>query len=162
MFEVTILYSEDAMRVAARRFFLRFILRDLVIAAVIILFGLALTIGWGVKWHYAAGFCLVAFALVALVSLAGWRYIRNSLARFRSLTNPTIGWHFSNEVIGAKSEQTSNEFKWNMVSKVWRFPEVWLLFFGGAGYSVSPVSGLTSEIKEFIVAQVQATGGNVA
>jgi hypothetical protein len=162
MFEVAIAYSEDIMRVAARRFFLKFILLDYLIAAGIAAFGMALLFGLDLDWRYGAGLCALALFLVVLVTLAGWRYVHASIAKFRSLKSPTVVWRFSNEKIGAKSDASSHEFQWSIVSKVWRFPEVWLLFFGGAGYSVLPVAGLSPQIQEFIVSKVQASGGTVA
>jgi hypothetical protein len=162
MFEVPISYSEEIMRVAARRFFFKFVLLDILIAAGIAACGMALMFGLNLVWRYGAGVCALALFLVVLVTLAGWRYVHASIAKFRSLKSHTILWRFSNETIGAKSDVSSHEFQWSMVSKVWRFREVWLLFFGGAGYSVLPVAGLSPEIREFIVSRVQAAGGTVA
>jgi hypothetical protein len=54
----------------------------------------------------------------------------------------------------SKSGLGKVELPWTAVKKVWRFPEVWLLFFDGGGYSTLPTAQLDPELRAFILDRI--------
>ncbi len=162
--EVAVQYSEEVVRKAARCFLARFIRRDALIGGAAILLALGAWLGFGLDWPYPAALAGLGCVLVALVLLVGLAYVRSAVGKFRALREPTVLWRFGEESLATSSDLGSVEIKWAVVSEVWRFPGVWLLFFGsrGWGYSTLPTASVSAELQEFILSRVRTHGGSIA
>ena len=160
--EITIRYSDKLIRSAARQFLIRYVRRDFVLATVAAFFSIGLWLLFEVDWKMPFGLLLLALALILIVFTSGFRYTQLSLTKFRSLKDPTSLWRFTPEYISAKTELGSSEFRWEVVTEIWRYPEFWLLHFGHAGYSVLPVAALSEELQSFIVAELRRHGGKIS
>jgi hypothetical protein len=163
MYEIQVDYTETVVRRAAMHFLTRFVRRDAVIGLAMVCFAFGAWLGLGVDWRFAAVFACVGLALVSIVSFVGLAYVRSAIGRFRAMRVQQVLWRFDNDCLATKSDLGSVEIKWQMVSAVWRFPEVWLLFFGryGSGYSTLPTNALMPEVKEYVLGRIQANGGKV-
>jgi hypothetical protein len=162
LFEVTTHYSEAMIRSAARRFLLRYARRDVTIATVAILMALGLWLILDFDWRMPTGLLAISLALLLTVLVTEFRYTQQSLAKFKAMNDTTASWRFTQEFIAAKTELGSSEFRWQVVSQIWRYSDMWLLLYGRAGYSVLPVASLDENARAFIIAQVQAQGGTVS
>ena len=160
-YEIQVVYTEDMVRLAGRRYLVRFARRDTLIALIVVLFAVSLWLTFELDWKQPVGLCALALCLFALVFFVGRRYVRLSLAKFRALKDPTVVWWFSEETIAAQSEIGKMEVRWDVITHIWRFPEAWLLFAGNSGYSTLPTSVLTPELQDFIVSRVKAHGGKI-
>jgi hypothetical protein len=159
-YEVTVEYGEPIMRLAGRYFFWRFIRRDWFLPFFLISVAVIM---WRIfkEWHYLA-VVLLALAYVLFVVIMARRTVRQSLARAGLLKNPVAAWRCSEESFAFRTENSSGEMRWEVISEVWRYPEVWLLFFGDYRYSVLPVTNFPPELLEFIAERVRAKGGRIA
>ena len=162
-YEVTTLYTEATVRRAAKHFLVRFTRRDAIIGIGAALAGFGSSLWFGLHWPFAVALGGLGVALVALVFAVGLLYVRSAIGKFRAMENPTVLWRFNDESIATTSELGSAEIKWRTVSEVWRFPEVWLVFFGasGWGYSTIPTSSLSGEVQEYILGRIKAHGGKI-
>jgi hypothetical protein len=165
-YEASITYTEDLVRLAARRFLRVYVRRDSLLALAFILWAACLwlffeSLGWQLPVILT---CVAAIGLLAVYG-TGFRYTRQSLANFKMMKTPVIVWRFCEGTIAAKSDLATIEGRWNMFSGIWCFPEVWLFTFGKNarnGYSMLPVAKLTQDVRDFIIGRVKATGGTVS
>jgi hypothetical protein len=160
-YEITVEYSEPILRLAARRFFWRFIRRDLVFGFSLLLIDIAVWLTLE-DWKQPLGLLLLALVVIFLPVFMARRYIRSAMARARMLKNPVGIWRFSAETFAARSDSGSGEMRWEHINQIWQYPEVWLLFFGDYQYSVLPVANFPPELQEFIVERVRARGGKIS
>jgi hypothetical protein len=72
------------------------------------------------------------------------------------MSDPCVEWSFTDTTLGAKSVLGTVELPWSGVKKIWRFPEVWLVFFEGGGYSTLPTASLAPELQRFILNRISA------
>ena len=160
-FTVTAQYTDELIRLAARRFLVRYALRDAVVVVLIALFTVAGWLAFDLDWKMPVGVLLFALVLLLIVLFTAMRYIQQSVARFRALKDTTGSWQFSDDFISTKNELGSSEYRWSLVTEVWRFPEVWLFLYGTAGYSLLPAAGMSEEAQAFVLERVKAHGGKV-
>lgn len=163
-YEVRIEYDEATVRLAAWRFLARFARsRDFLIGLGLLAVALGAWLGLRLDFGSVAILLGLAVILIAFAMASGLLYVRAALAKFRALKDPTVVWRFSDEVISTRSDLGQAEIPWRLVTRVLRFPEVWLLFFGpgGYGYSTLPTAGLNAELRDYVVARVRANGGKV-
>src|SRR6266542_1508692 len=161
-FEITVRYTEAILRRAARRFLWRFMGREALLPPALFLLALLLWFVFDVREWYVVvlgGGCLM---LTAMVLLAGALYTNRAVKRFRLMIDPIVVWVVSEENLSSVSELGTIEVKWKAVSGLWRFPEVWLLFFGSTGYSTLPADSLDPELRTFLESKVRQAGGKVA
>lgn len=164
--EVVVHYTEAIVRQAANYFFARFLRRNVVNVVVGVglpMLGLGAWLLSVLDWPFAAALGGLGIMLVGMVVFAGFAYGRAAVARFREMRDPTVLWRFEEEFFATKSELGSGELKWRAVSEIWRFPGVWLFFFGknNYGYSSLPTAELSPELQEYILDRVQANGGKI-
>jgi hypothetical protein len=161
MYEIQVDYSETVVRRAALHFLTRFIRREAVIGFVLAFVAIGAWLGFGIDWRLAAVFASIGLGLAALVIFVGLAYVRSAIGKFRLMKIPTVTWRFEDDCLAARSDLGSVEIKWQAVSAVWRFPGVWLLFFGtrGWGYSTLSTAALGSEVLEYVLARIRANGG---
>jgi len=160
-FEITVRYTEAILRRAARRFLWRFMGREALLPPAGFLLALLLWFVLAVREWYVVvlgGGCLM---LTAMVLLAGVLYTNRAVKRFRLMKDPAVVWRFSEEGLSSASELGTIEAKWEAVSGLWRFPDVWLLFFGSTGYSTLPADSLALELRTFLESKVRQAGGKI-
>lgn len=162
-YEVEVTYSEATVRHAARCFLTRFIRRDVLIRLGGALMALGALVWLEGTWPYAAILGGMGLALVALVVSVGLAYTHSAVTKFQSMRDPVVRWSFGDNSFAARSDLGSTELKWEALSQVWRFHDVWLLFFGasGWGYSTLPTNALSPEVKEFILSRIKTHGGKI-
>lgn len=132
--------------------------RDAIIGILVAFFALGAYLGADGDWRLCAVLGSVSIGFVILIISMGFLYVRSSAAKFRAMRDPKVRWRFTEETLGTRSDLGSSEISWRMISDVWCFPEVWLIFFGkqGYGYSTLPTVGLNGELKDFILAKALA------
>jgi hypothetical protein len=84
-------------------------------------------------------------------------YLNRSLEKFKRMDDATAKLHFNDESIGIQSDIGSTELKWKMIEKVWKYPDVWLVFIAKQGYITLPTASLDNELKEFITSKIEVT-----
>ncbi len=160
-YEIAIRYSQEVVDTAARHFIKRFVgkeaIADLIFLAIVIaLWTAGILQGW-LAWVLVGG----GIALIGLIVLVALRYIRLARSKYQTMTDPTVTWRLTHETLSTESSLGHVQVPWETITKVWQFDEVWLLFFGGQGYSTLPTKAISSEIKAFIEERVVQQGGKV-
>jgi len=160
-FQIKVRYTEAILRRAARHVLWRFMGREALLPPGGVLLALILWFVFDVhEWYVivVGGGCLL---LTAMVLLASTLYTARVVKRFRTMKKPDVVWTFSEEGLTSESELGRTEGKWQAVSALWRFPEVWLLFFGAPSYSTLPAESLSPELRSFLESKVREFGGKI-
>ncbi len=78
------------------------------------------------------------------------------------MESPQAIWRFTDDAFSVGSDIGQAEFSWRIVKKLWRFDDVWLLFYTNQTYSTLPVGEIPDEVKQFIVDRIRSHGGKVS
>ena len=160
--QVTIVITKECVERAARRFLRRFIIRSSAADLVFVAMGAILGFTGVFSPQLALGWIAAGLGIIALVFLVAWKYVRSSKARFSALTDPQITYRCNESSFGTKSCLGSMEIPWTTISEIWKFDDVWLLFFGNQGYSMFPVSLVALDVASFVEERVKSNGGKVS
>ena len=161
-YTIDVQYAEATIRTAAHRFLKRFLLPEIAVGLAAV--GLAAVL-WGINAAPPWAAVTLGGAGLALVLVSGavaLRYVSQARRKFTAMGDPLVVWRFSEATVGTRSGLGTTEVPWQLVTKVWRFDDVWLLFFGHGGYSTLPTAPLGDDVRDFIVRRVEACGGKVA
>ena len=60
------------------------------------------------------------------------------------------------------SDVGSSEIEWSLITQVWCFKNVWLLFFSAGEFMTLPVTDISPESKSFIAKKAKANGAKIA
>src|SRR5436189_3597173 len=71
---------------------------------------------------------------------------RRSLARFERMSVRTSELSFTETGVRMTSDLGQQEFRWQLIDRVWTYPRVWLLFVGGT-YMTLPPGNLDQETR---------------
>jgi YcxB-like protein len=130
--------------------------------------GFILLGGAGGSWFYfdsrtwyTATFLALSVILIFMMTALFFVYRNRSLNKLKEMESPIGRWGFTEEVFSVESGMGKVEFKWSVVKKLWRFPDVWLLIYADQSYSTLPVADVSTEVQQFIVEQIQSHGGRV-
>jgi hypothetical protein len=164
LYEIKVDYTEQVVKRAAMHFVLRYVRRDTVVGLVMIFFAFGEWVTEQMEGRFAAMLALGGFVLIGMISFVGLRYVRSAWAKFRSMNIKQVVWRFDEDFLASDSDLGSVKIRWQQVSAVWRYPEVWLLFLGksGSGYSTLPTESLSSEVREFVLDRIQEKGGRIS
>lgn len=159
---ITVHYSEAMIRRAVRAFWLRTLGVQLAPAFAII--ALSLSSVYMLDRETWTVPLLSALALiVVVVAAAGYVvHMRNSLGRFHRMNEPLSTLELRERNFKMTSDVASLETRWDLITEVWRFPDVWLLFFDRSAFLILPIATLDSAAQAFILERVKAHGGNVS
>ena len=155
-----VVYDRSLIAEAARRYVSRSIRWD-GFAAFFALFGvLVYLIATGDR-SWLVGFFAAVVLLMAI--LGGALYVvpyRRSLARFDRMSSKSADLWFTRDGVRMTSDLGQQEFRWQLIERVWTYPRVWLLFISGT-YMTLPPGDLDDDTKTFVLDQVRQHGGHV-
>lgn len=155
-----VVYDRDVIAEAARRFAFRSIRWDGFAAFVVLLGALGYLIASGDR-SWIIGVVAAVVLLMAILGVA--LYVvpyRRSLSRFERMSSKTADLTFTESGLRMSSDLGQQEFRWQLVDRVWTYPRVWLLFVGGT-YMTLPPGNLDDETKRFVLDQIKRHGGRV-
>jgi hypothetical protein len=155
-----VVYDREIIAEAARRFVLRSIRWDGFAVFFVLLGVLAYLIVSGDRsWIVGLVGALVVLMAIFGVALYVVPY-RRSLSRFERMSSKTADLSFNESGLRTTSDLGQQEFRWQLVDRVWTYPHVWLLFVGGT-YMTLPPQDLDQETKRFVLDQIKRHGGRV-
>jgi len=157
---VTLMYDEVLIRKAVRAFWWRtlgmgFFAAWCLTAAML----LVLLMGGDRSWFVGV---LAALALfVAFIALAGYRtHYRDRIEVLRKMSDGRAQLHVQDETVTFSSRNSSSTFPWSTITKIWRFDDFWLLFYGRA-FSILPIAQIGEPMRAFILKRVTEAGGKL-
>jgi hypothetical protein len=170
--EISVRYTPQLVKTAVRCFWFRqvgwstFISVCLVFAAFVYLL-IARDRSW-VYSHWGPNWFLVVMIVFGLLLLfcvvfikICLRSLKEALEELAKRKSAVVVWRFTEGHISTRSDLATVEISWELIKKVWRFPEVWLLFFSKDNYMTLPLQYVDNELRQFIAAKVTANGGAV-
>src|SRR5436190_7962121 len=160
-YQAHVVYDRDAISEAARRFVFRSIRWDgfAVFFALVAALGYLLASG---DRSWVVGVVATAVVLIAIFGVA--LYVvpyRRSLARFERMSAKTAELSFTETGVRMSSDLGQQEFRWQLIDRVWTYPRVWLLFVGGT-YMTLPPGNLGQETKTFVLDHIKQHGGRIS
>ena len=162
MSEFEVQYSEALIKKTTQRYTLRLVGRGGFITLGAILVCLLYLIAIGDRsWRIGSMATIAGFALVMLPSLYV-AFLRRSLATFRAMDRPTAIFRLTDDTLYSKTTLGSSDIRWEAIEKVWKFPEVWLIFYSRGQYITLPTTALDAEACRFILEKVQRCGAQVS
>jgi hypothetical protein len=118
--------------------------------------------GIGVLWLVAAWdwytVALSTGAVIVLILFIGvYLFHRHrALEHLARLEEGAVEFHFEEEGLGIASSLGTSMLKWSTFERVWKFPDLWLLFISKQQYLVLPVDALPAEALERVDAKVHS------
>jgi hypothetical protein len=155
-----VIYDRDVVAEAARRFASRSIRWDGLAGFVVLVVILAYLVATGDR-SWVVGLLAAVVLLTTIVGVA--LYVvpyRRSLARFERMSAKTAELLFTEGGLRMTSDLGQQEFRWQLIERVWTYPRVWLLFVGGT-YMTLPPGNLDEDTKRFVLDQVKRHGGHI-
>ncbi len=146
---VTVRYTEAILRRAILAFLGRSFLRHLMVPATIAVSLLAFSFTLGTPW-VAAFFTATVLLIPAMIVLAYGMHLRRSLKRFSLLEDGEVRLTVNEEGTIAEAAHGRSEAKWKVYTRLWEFPDVFLLFYGEGQFITLPRDQVPPEFIEFI------------
>ena len=159
-FRAHVVYDRDVVAEGARRYVIRSIRWDGFAAFFLLLGVLAYLVAAGDRsWVVGLVAAVVLLMVVVGVALYVVPY-RRSLGRFERMSSKSADLLFTEDGVRMTSDLGKQEFRWQLIERVWTYPRVWLLFVGGT-YMTLPPGNLDEETKGFVLEQIRQHGGHV-
>jgi hypothetical protein len=99
------------------------------------------------------------FALVGVgVFFIHWQ---RALLGLRILDPPESMWTLTEKAVAQRSSMGESTLPWEALHEVWRFDNLWLLFWGKGVYSMIPVAQFPREARDLVERRVRESGGDV-
>ncbi len=161
MMQIQVRYTEALVKRATMRFWTRFIGWQRVVVLVLLAVLLThLIIVGDSSWYVGVLGSVLAIAVISGSSVY-FVYRRRALATLRRMNEPTATFSFSDTGLSTRSNLGGGDIAWRAVTRVWTFPEVWLLFVAKGMYITIPTESLTDDVRQFITNKVREHGGKV-
>lgn len=153
--------TEELVKHAVNRFWLRRSGWGDFVGIILVVAGVSVFLWSGDREGYVTVFMTIAIAFVVLVPVVYLVYRYRAISRNRRARDRNVVFRFDDEGIFAESCLGYTHLKWPALTRIWRFPRIWLLFFSRDGYIVVPTSVLETEASDFILEKVKAHGGKI-
>jgi hypothetical protein len=160
-YEASVRYDKSIINSAVKRFWVRSCARDTAIGFILLGTAGALWFYFDAKTWYTATFAALSLVFIFIMTAVFFVYRKRSLKTLDEMGPPIAVWRFTEEALSAESGMGKAEFKWPVVKKLWRFPDVWLLFYTNQSYSTLPVADVSAEARQFIEEKIRSHGGIV-
>jgi YcxB-like protein len=159
--EIRAEYTEALIARATKRFWVRFIdwhgFAAIAVAAVLVVY---LFVVDGPTATVLAFAGVLVFA-IAVGTAVYYVYRNRALSVFRRMGTPHAVFKFTDEGISTRSDLGGGDMSWRGITKVWVFPEVWLIFMAKGAYVTIPTNAMTPDVRSLIRAKVLEHGGKV-
>lgn len=152
-------YDRHVIAEAARRFALRSIRWDGFAVFAVLVVVLAYLVATGDR-SWVVGLLGGVVLLATAVGVALYVPYRRSLARFERMSSKRAELLFTEGGVRMTSDLGQQEFRWQLIERVWTYPRVWPLLVGGT-YMTLPAGNLDEDTKRFVLDQVKRHGGFV-
>ena len=159
--EATLIFSKALLRRAVFAFWRRSVGVGLLVALLVAALSLGVLVAQG-QASWIVGVLAIVLGLgIAFATAVYIRHYRNSLRKFREMGAPQAAFRADESSFTMSSGIGTATLQWSVVKELWQFPDVWLLLYSKAQFSVLPLACLSPEIQAYIVQRVRASGGKV-
>jgi hypothetical protein len=89
-------------------------------------------------------------------------HLRRSLERLRRMGEPKATLELGEERFRITSGSGSSEIEWSLVRQIWRFQDVWILFFSASEFMLLPTAALPADAQALILEKAKTAGARVS
>ena len=161
-YEFKVKYSKEILNRAHIKYWKKKHLVDAVISPVLLIMASYLLFVSEVREWYMVLFFTVAFIFTAMVYGAFFIWRRQALVALNAMKVPEAQWKLNNDSLFLESDVAKVELPWTAIKKIWRFKEVWLLFYANETFSTLPTQDLSAEVLQFIENRVVEGNGKIS
>jgi YcxB-like protein len=112
-------------------------------------------------WYVVVFFTIAFIFTIAVYSLYFiWR--KQAMTALNAMKTPEAQWKFTDENLCTESDAGKVELHWTAIKKIWRFKEVWLLFYANGSFSTLPIDNLDADVLLFVENRVAENGGKIS
>jgi YcxB-like protein len=159
--QATITYTHSIIRRAVAHFWFRFVAWHGFAAIAICVGGaVALAVAGDRSWKLGVlgtfGFVLLTMSAAVYIV-----FLRRSMSKFERMGSKTVVFTFSDERLATASDLGNSVVSWKAIERIWKFPDIWLLFVAKTAYITLPITDIDKATQDFIVEQVVQHGGRV-
>ena len=117
-----------------------------------VVFALSLIVLWLAGFSkpiVLGGWCI--FAVLDLIAIMTYyRYAQNNMRAWRKKEEHVSKWEIGEGGVKIVGELATSELKWRAFEKIWKYPDVWLLFVAKHQFLILPTKVGTPELLDFI------------
>ncbi len=158
-FDVTV--SQAHADSALRRFLLRRLGWETLLASILSIGYAIFDLTNGGKNFFGIGI-LVLFALFVAVYIIAYVTRKQQMAELlKQIGDEPIVYHLNDSGLGAESAMGNSHLKWEMLQKVWIYPDLIMIFYAKNGYSTVPLEQIPSDALDFLTSEVKEAGGTI-
>lgn len=119
-------------------------------------FGVEIAVGNRDIWF---GALLTVLVFIAMFIVAVHQtVIGRALKRLEAMQTKTVDFVLTEQSFSAKSELGSGDVPWAQFEKVSRYPNFWILYFGGGAMVILPIAEADKNAHAFILKKLQQIG----
>lgn len=160
--QTTLIFNESLLRSAVLSFWRRSIGVGLPVSLALV----AGAVGWvwstgDRSWIVGVGIAMLGFGIVISGALYVVHY-RNVMHKLKAMGEPQARFQADSASFTVESGIGSSTLGWPTVREVWRFPDCWLLVFARGQFMTLPLACVPSEMQDFILERVRASGGVIS
>ncbi len=154
-------YSEKLMRQAVKGFFRR------KMGIMIPFFIIAVTVGiiyfgvTGVRTWKIGMFATLDGFVILTAGLLYYTHLKVALKRFSLLEGKSVMLTMDNEKFHFKSAIGESHLKWELIKKIWRFEDYFLIFYSMSEFNTIPSTNMTNEEIEFFFNKAAEHGAKI-
>lgn len=162
MHQITLTYDEGIVRKAVFRFWKRTIGLFYLVALVIltILFFVLLYQG-NRSWLIGVLGTALVFSLIFIVTLY-LVHFRQSWHKFKEMGTPVATFIATESSATISSRAGTSTFPWSAIKEVWRYDDIWLLFFSKNQFVTFPCAQVSHDVQVYVLEHIQRAGGRIS
>ena len=155
-------YSEPFIREAIRAYWWKQIGPKFLIATILMVIFLVYRLVSGDRgWIVGVVGAVLALAFGIMIATY-FVHLRRSLSRLRRMKVPEGTLEIAEDRFKITSDVGTSEIDWSLISGIWRFEKVWLLFFSAGEFMTLPIRDIPPESMSFILKKAEANGAKIA
>ena len=96
----------------------------------------------------------MALVAPAIIGLAWAAHYRNTVGKFRSMSEPVAIITISQEALIVASDLGSGRIPWSSVTDLWERPTYWMIFTAPSQFNTLPIAPVSDEDRDLIRSKV--------
>lgn len=159
---LTLRYDDALVRAGLRGYVTHYLGWKFGVLVAVMAAGIGVLLAQGV-WRWYTLLLLTILALCVLVPLFIHAVMVPLLTRrFRQLYGDEATFRFTEDGLSVTTHRHKGHTPWSRLRRLWRQDRVWLLFTGSDSFTILPTDELPEDVRAFVIARVEANGGEVA
>ena len=161
MDEIKLTYSEPLIREAIRLYWWKKIGFIFPVVLFLLIVLMVYHIALGDRTWIVGVLGVTIFMGICIMVATYYVHLHHSLKRLKKMKTPKATIKLGEELFCVKSDIGSSEIAWSLITQLWRFEKVWLLFFSEGEFMTLPIEEMPEKSKSFIVSKIKTNGAKI-